>query len=85
MKCEGLYITDKTKDQAWDRGVGILKWIAEHNVENYIMLDDEVFEYKECGIISRLVKTSYYGDNGGLQDEHVELAISLLNGEYNIF
>ena len=83
LKREGLCIIDKTTDQAWNRGEGIIKWVGSHNVDTFIMLDDEVFDYKDCGIISRLVKMSYYGDNGGLQDEHVELAINLLNTEQN--
>lgn len=47
-------------------------------MDSFIILDDEKFDYADCGIISRLVKTSFYDDNGGLQDEHVELAIDLL-------
>lgn len=76
LKRERLYILDKTKDSVWNRGEGIIWWVGTHNVENFIILDDEEFDYADCGIISRLVKTSFYGD--GLRDEHVELAIDLL-------
>lgn len=78
LKRERLYILDKTNDSVWNRGEGIIKWVGTHNVDSFIILDDEKFDYADCGIISRLVKTSFYDDNGGLQDEHVELAIDLL-------
>ena len=78
LKRERLYILDKTTDSVWNRGEGIIKWIGSHKVDEFIILDDEKFDYADCGIISRLVKTSFYDDNGGLQDEHVELAIDLL-------
>lgn len=78
LKRERLYILDKTTDSVWNRGEGIIKWISTHKVDSFIILDDEKFDYADCGIISRLVKTSFYDDNGGLQDEHVELAIDLL-------
>ena len=79
---EGLRIIDKTHYSGECRGESIIRWIGKYpvgTVESFIMLDDEEFDYAECGITSRLVKTSFYDDNGGLQDEHVELAIELLN------
>lgn len=78
LKREGLRILDKTTDNWSNRGEGIIQWVGSHNVDSFIILDDEEFDYEECGIISRLVKTSYYDDDGGLKDEHVELAIDLL-------
>lgn len=79
----GACLLDKTKDNGSDRGVGIQKWIAdcEEPIENWIIIDDEWFDYKELGISSKVIKTTFYGENGGLQDSHIELAIELLNSE----
>ena len=79
LKREGLHIIDKTDDDWHNRGSGIIQWVGSHNVDKFIILDDEEFDYVVCGIISRLVKTSYYAEDGGLRDDHVELAIDLLN------
>ena len=85
LKREGLRIIDKTTESNSSyRGEGIIHWVGEHDVDTFIMLDDEEFDYVTCGISSRLVKTSFYDfydDIGGLQDNHVELAIALLNTE----
>lgn len=83
LKRENLYILDRTYDQGMNRGEGIMKWIEAHNVDSFIMLDDERFDYARCGIISRLVKSTFDDDNGGIQDEHVELAIALLSTKQN--
>ncbi len=79
LKRERLHIIDKTKDNGCDRGDGIIKWVGEHNVESFIILDDDMFDYESLDLASRVIKTSFYADNGGLQDEHVELAIALLS------
>lgn len=74
---ENLKIIDKTEGTS-DRGTGIVKWLSEHSVESWIVLDDEIFpDYEECGIMPHLVKTSFY--DGGLKDKHVEMAIKTLN------
>lgn len=79
-----IKIFDKTGDYSpWDRGTEIITWFEEHKdfkVGTWIVIDDEIFDdYRRMGILPRLVKTSWY-DNG-LQDEHVERAIELLNKE----
>ena len=82
LKRQNLRILDKTKDDGVHRGKGIIDTINSfHNsLENWIVLDDEVFcDYEKLGILSHLVKTNYYTD--GLQDHHVNLAINLLNKE----
>lgn len=75
---EGLIIIDKTGGYMTERGHGIVDWLSEHQVESWVVLDDEIFDdYEECGIMTHLVKTDFY--DGGLKEKHVELAISLLN------
>ena len=82
LKKEGLRILDKTHEPRGSayRGDGIRRWMKCFvTVEEFIILDDEVFDYSECGLSPHLVQTSFYTDNGGLTDEHAELAIRLLN------
>lgn len=82
LRKEHLYILDKTTDVGFNRGEGIRNWIKEHPVvESWIVLDDDVFDdYDKFDIIPHLIKTSFYSDNGGLQSEHVNEAIKILNG-----
>lgn len=83
----GIKIFDKTIDSAWARrGQGILDWINKfpNQIESFIMLDDEQFDYASVGIIDRLVKTRYLPLNKddtdlGLQDWHIEKAVKILN------
>lgn len=80
LKRENLYIFDKTVDKGSNRGKGILDWLKRHNVESWIVIDDEIFkDYETCGILPRLVMTSFYVKNGGLQDKHADLGVRLLN------
>ena len=81
LKREGLRILDKTKGEGMDRGKGILEWMNSRNVESFVILDDETFDYRKQGLLPYLVKSTFYGDNGGLQDTHVEMAIQILNKE----
>ncbi len=78
LKRERLWIMDKTTDLHTDRGAGILRWIEGKRIESWIVIDDEEFDYKELGIVDRVVRTEYYSENGGLQDEHVQAAIDKL-------
>lgn len=80
--------TAKCEGSSSLRGRGILTWIGRWNkdhpddpVESIAILDDEWFDYDRIGLIPYLVKTDYDGPEGysGLQDLHVEKAISLLN------
>lgn len=78
----GVHILDKTTDVEWSkRGDGIKRWMNECKVpiESFCIIDDETFDYEEEGLMDRLVKTSFYGDVGGLHTSHVERAIELLN------
>ncbi len=74
-----LDIFDTTLDYetkgSWYRGTGIFNWLAKHEVENWIVLDDEIFcDYEET-IKRHLVKTSYLT---GLTDELTDKAIEML-------
>ena len=76
----GLKILDKTKDfvDSEDRGGEILEWVKRNNITEYIVIDDEIFkDFEELGIVNRLVKTTFYRKDGGLQQEHINKAIKL--------
>ena len=82
LEKENLCILDKTTDEKsiCDRGEGIFNYLRSHNVDQWIAIDDEIFgDFEDYGIIEHLVKTNFYDENGGLQDEHVALAIEILN------
>lgn len=82
LKRERLKILAKTNDKGCNRGEGIVNWITLHEVEQWVVLDDEIFDdYEEYSIMPHLVKTDFYDRNGGLQDCHVDEAIRILNKE----
>lgn len=82
MALQDLQIFDKTYEQTWgQRGQGILDYLSTSvgkNCTAFIILDDECFDFKDCGLTQHHIKTSFYGDSGGLQDRHVDYAIELL-------
>ena len=62
------------------RGMEIKAWLGLHpEVDNYIILDDELFDYEARGLLPRLVKTNFA--DGGLTKAHVQEAINLLSEE----
>lgn len=85
LKEFGLSISDQTPYIQQNRPQEIKAWLENNTNEDdrFVSLDDDYsYEtYKECGIEECLVKTSFYEPNGGLRKEHVEKAISILNGE----
>ncbi len=81
-----LEIYDTTYDyepNMWLRGEGIKNWIAKHEVESFVILDDEKFDYERQNLLDKLVKTSFY--QGALDEHHVAMAIDILNkkGDYH--
>lgn len=78
-----IYIMDKTDDNGYNRGEGIINWLKQRdNTESWIVLDDEVFEdYSLFSIFPHLVKSEFHSEYGGLQNEHVKRAIELLNSK----
>lgn len=85
-----IKILDKTIDpeSSENRGKGILNWLEEYKLIhpgeeiNFIILDDEGFDFAECNIADRWVHTHFYAKAGGLREEHVKQAIELLGGTY---
>ena len=89
LKRYGLEVFDITPDLSRNgslRGKEIHTWLEAHkdlDIDSWVVLDDEWFwdfAYPEYQIRRHLVETSFYMRNGGLQDEHVEKALYILNG-----
>lgn len=81
LRKQGLHILDKTEDKGRNRGKGIYDWIKKHNIKNWLVLDDDIFKDYDEEIIRHWIKTDFYDNNGGLQKNHIEKAIKILNGE----
>lgn len=61
------------------RGMEIKAWLGSHpEVKRFVILDDELFDFEERGLLEHLVKTDYA--YGGLKDNHIEQAITILCG-----
>ena len=59
------------------RGMEIKAWLGLHpEVDWYIILDDELFDFEERGLLPRLVKTVWW--DGGLTEALAQEAIALL-------
>ena len=80
LQQENLIIADKTYDKKkWRRGEGIADFIYKNNVENFVILDDEAFDFYDCNLYENWIQTDYYA--GGITEEQIDLAIRKLNGE----
>ena len=83
LKKQGLVVLDKTKSIDkngfyFSRGEGILQYLADNQVEKYVILDDYQFDYDSCGLTDYYIKTDAY--NGGLTEELANRAIENLRG-----
>ena len=75
---EGLEICDKTPLSVSERGRGIHQYITDNKVDEWVVLDDEVFpDFAEFCIMPHLVKSSFYKE--GLTYTLAEKAIDILN------
>lgn len=67
------------------RAAEVQKWLLEHEVESFVILDDEDFDWVDYGYDKYWVRPTWFGD-GGLHREHVEQAVKILkNGVKNDF
>lgn len=62
------------------RAAEIQKWINEHDVDNFVILDDEDWSWSDYGYDTHWIQPTWFSD-GGLKREHVDKAIEILNGE----
>ena len=72
-----------TKTSDGNRGMQIIEWLKSHNVDKWVVLDDEIFnDFEQYGIIENLVKTKFY-NGGGLKEEHIDIVKNIMEGKYN--
>lgn len=79
----GLCIQFSTPIINENRPLEIKEWLGVNEVESFVILDDD-FDYAQYAayhLEDNLVKTTFYGSNGGLQEDHVKKAITVLNRE----
>ena len=60
-----------------DRADEIRAWLKDKEVESFVILDDDSFEFEKNELSNNLIKTTM---DSGLQKEHVTSAIQILNG-----
>lgn len=60
------------------RAAEIQKWISEHDVDNFVILDDEDWNWSDYGYDTHWLQPTWFG-NGGLKREHVDRAIEILS------
>ena len=82
---ERISIFDKTEDEGENRGEGILRWLDAYSRKNpcalirFIVIDDELYDFKETGLVDKLLKTQFYSSTkGGLMRNHIPVAIEML-------
>ena len=75
----GVPIIGVTMDESINRGYGIKQYLNENNVDNYIIIDDDIFPDYDDELLDHLIKTSFYED--GLNKELMMEAINLLNSK----
>ena len=61
------------------RAAEVHRWVIANNPESFVILDDESWNWAEYGYDKNWIQPNYFGENGGLQPEHVEKAIKILN------
>ena len=82
LAVQGLRILDKTVDEGWNRGQGIIRWLLDHGCPHYVVLDDEMFrDFKACGVTGHLVRTSV---RTGLKPAHIREAGKMFAREVKI-
>ena len=74
----GLKITDKVEGGSCTRGKNINEFLGNHDVSAYVILDDDDYDYYDCGHGANYVPI--YAAVG-LSDENVRTAIDILNDE----
>ncbi len=68
----GLPIIDKTYDNGDNRGYGIKEYLKNNKVDEYVILDDEIFEDYDEELLSSLVKTNF---KEGLTSNEKDIAL----------
>lgn len=74
-----LYLYDITGyDRDGNRGNEIKEWLEQNMVESFVVLDDSIADLQPF-IDRELIRTSFSGDEAGLCQKHIDMAIEKLN------
>jgi hypothetical protein len=82
LEKQGLTIADKTDDyNSYNRGDGILNYLDLQKkkgieINKFIILDDEMFDYEETKLTRNLIQTSF--EKNGLEKKHIRKAMEKL-------
>lgn len=61
------------------RGAEVKQYIDEHHIKKYVIFDDEDWDWKSYGLAEHWCKSTYYDEHhGGLQQSHINKALTLL-------
>lgn len=59
------------------RGAEVQQWLSEHEVDRFVILDDEDWNWSAYDYDKYWIRPTWFGD-GGLKREHVDRAIEIL-------
>lgn len=62
------------------RAAEVQKYVEDNKVDAFVILDDEDYDWKDYGYSDNWIQPTWY-DDGGLQREHVEKAVKILNNQ----
>lgn len=62
------------------RAAEVQRWLSLHDVDRFVILDDEDWDWASYGYEKYWIQPTWFGD-GGLKPEHVVKAIEILEGE----
>lgn len=83
LKERGLKISELLPDTPNNRRAeDILEFIKKNKVTNFVILDDELFNYNSLKLSNNLLRTNFYADNeldAGLTQKMIKQAIQILN------
>ena len=87
LKSVGLFIHDIfDKSYVINRDKFIYNYITKHQIDNFVILDDELFNYEKYGLLDKLVYTTF-GDEStsyeeeGFSESKFNEALSILKGK----
>jgi hypothetical protein len=83
LKERGLKISALLPDTPNNRRAeDISEFIKKHKVTNFVILDDELFNYESLKLSNNLLRTSFYEENelnAGLTQKMIRQAVQILN------
>lgn len=62
-----------------NRAVKVQEYLNTHSIKNFVILDDCDYGWKYYGYKDKWIQPTFFNEHGGLQKEHVERAIKILN------